>query len=242
MTYQSLAGTISIDYLLLIKLILEVMMRKKRAAILPLVFILAACSSKVTEKEKYSTFLNNYNDITQGKSASGKDVLYWKQTNVDYSKYKYLVYQPMIYFPRPKPTEMVSQRALDNILNYTNQQFKQSMASHFILEDVPRENTLIFRGAITAIDTHKKGLQVYEVLPITLLVAATQSVTGHRTMESSVYMEGEFIDASTNQPVIKVVRKASGNNLNNEKAKLTVDDVKNAIDIIAKDIKEYKTT
>jgi hypothetical protein len=55
-------------------------------------------------------------------------------------------------------------------------------------------------------------------------------------------MEGEFIDASTNQPVIKVVRKASGNNLNNEKAKLTVDDVKNAIDIIAKDIKEYKTT
>ncbi|CAI0911607.1 Protein of uncharacterised function (DUF3313) [Serratia entomophila] len=115
------------------------------------------------------------------------------------------------------------------------------MASHFVLQDIPRENTLIFRGAITAIDTQKKGLQLYEVLPITLLVAATQSVTGHRAMESAVYMEGEFIDAATQQPVIKVVRKASGENLNNEKSQLKVADVKNAIDIIATDIKEYNT-
>lgn len=54
-------------------------------------------------------------------------------------------------------------------------------------------------------------------------------------------MEGEFIDASTHQPVIKVVRKASGENLNNEKTQLTVADVKNAIDIIASDIKQYNT-
>ncbi|CAI1077150.1 Protein of uncharacterised function (DUF3313) [Serratia entomophila] len=211
------------------------------ATLLPLALLLAACSSAVTEKEKYSAFLANYNDITKGKSASGKDVLYWKDPDVDFSKYKYLVYQPMTYFPKPKPSEMVSQRALDNILNYTNRQFKQAMASHFVLQDIPRENTLIFRGAITAIDTQKKGLQLYEVLPITLLVAATQSVTGHRTMESAVYMEGEFIDAATQQPVIKVVRKASGENLNNEKSQLKVADVKNAIDIIATDIKEYNT-
>lgn len=92
-------------------------MRITRATILPLAFILAACSSTVTEKEKYSRFLNDYNDITKSTSASGKDVLYWKETNVDFAKYKYLVYQPMIYFPRPKPTEMVSQSTLDNILS-----------------------------------------------------------------------------------------------------------------------------
>ncbi|HFF9779623.1 DUF3313 family protein [Serratia marcescens] len=216
-------------------------MKVTRAVILPALLLLAACSSAVTEKEKYSTFLTNYNDINKGQSASGKDVLYWKDKNVDFSRYQYLVYQPMIYFPRPKPSEMVSQRALDNILNYTNQQFKQAMGTHFTLVDMPREHTLIFRGAITAIDTQKKGLQIYEVLPITLLIAATQSVTGHRTMESAVYMEGEFIDAATNQPVIKVVRKASGENLNNEKAQLKVTDVKNAIDTIANDIRQYST-
>ncbi|VVA49658.1 hypothetical protein SERVES_03416 [Serratia ficaria] len=216
-------------------------MKVTRAAVLPAMLLLASCSSAVTEKEKYAKFLNNYQDITKGESASGRDVLYWKDPKADFTRYQYLVYQPMIYFPRPQPSEMVSQRALDNILSYTNRQFKQAMGSHFTLVDMPRENTLIFRGAITAIDTHKKGLQVYEVLPITLLIAATQSVTGHRTMESAVYMEGEFIDASTHQPVIKVVRKASGENLNNEKAQLTVADVKNAIDIIASDIKQYNT-
>ena len=83
-------------------------MKKTCAIILPVALTLTACSSSVTEKEKYSTFLPNYNDITKSQSASGKDVLYWKDKNVDFSKYKYLVYQPMIYFPRPKPSEMVS--------------------------------------------------------------------------------------------------------------------------------------
>lgn len=91
-------------------------MKVTRAVILPALLLLAVCSSAVTEKEKYSTFLTNYNDINKGQSASGKDVLYWKDKNVDFSRYQYLVYQPMIYFPRPKPSEMVSQRALDNIL------------------------------------------------------------------------------------------------------------------------------
>lgn len=216
-------------------------MKVSKMAALPAMLLLAACASGVTEKEKYSTFLLNYDDIQKGQSASGKDVLYWKDENTDFSRYQYLVYQPMIYFPRPKPNEIVSQRALDNILNYTNQQFKQALETHFSLVDTPRENTLIFRGAITAIDTQKQNLQLYELLPLTLLIAATQNVTGHRTMESAVYMEGEFIDATSQQPVIKVVRKASGEKLNNEKTKLKAADVKNAIDIIASDIANYKT-
>ncbi|STL62235.1 putative lipoprotein [Escherichia coli] len=40
--------------------------------------------------------------------------------------------------------------------------------------------------------------------------------TGHRTMDTRLYFEGELIDAATNKPVIKVVRQGEGKDLNNE--------------------------
>jgi hypothetical protein len=38
-----------------------------------------------------------------------------------------------------------------------------------------------------------------------MVVAGT--ATGHRTMDTNLYFEGELIDAATNKPVLKVVRK-----------------------------------
>ncbi len=56
-------------------------------------------------------------------------------------------------------------------------------------------------------DSSKEGLQFYEVVPVAMIVAGTQAATGHRTMDTDLYFEAELIDASTNKPVIKVVRK-----------------------------------
>ncbi len=53
--------------------------------------------------------------------------------------------------------------------------------------------SLIFRGAITGVDTSKEGLQFYEVVPVALVVAGTQMATGHRTMDTRLYFEGELI-------------------------------------------------
>ncbi|MFA2053717.1 DUF3313 domain-containing protein [Escherichia coli] len=177
---------------------------------------LSGCASKITQPDKYSGFLNNYSDLKETTSATGKPVLRWVDPSFDQSKYDSIVWNPITYYPVPKPSTQVGQKVLDKILNYTNTEMKEAIAQRKPLVTTAGPRSLIFRGAITGVDTSKEGLQFYEVVPVALVVAGTQMATGHRTMDTRLYFEGELIDAATNKPVIKVVRQGEGKDLNNE--------------------------
>ncbi|WP_370548326.1 DUF3313 domain-containing protein [Edwardsiella tarda] len=206
---------------------------------LPACLLLAGCASTVPSKDQYGNYFTPYENVTRGNTASGQQVLYWRAPGIDMKQFNSLIYQPVIYAPRPKPTAQISQSTLDQILAYTNQQVKAALASHYPLVDKPTGKTLIFRGAITAIDTQKQGVQFYEVLPVTLLIAGTQAATGHRTLDSAVYLQAEFIDAATHKPVLKVVRKISGNPLRNEQTPLRLQDMQPALNALGKDIRAF---
>ncbi len=161
--------------------------------------------------------------------------------SVNHRAYNYdsIVYNPVVYYPAPKPTGQISQKVLDGLLNYTNDKLKTAAASRKPLVTTPGPRSVIFRGAITAVDSSKEGLQFYEVLPIALVVAGTEVATGHRTMDTSLFFEGELIDAATQKTVVKVVRKGEGKDLNNEKTPLTVDNLKQVIDDMATDARMF---
>ena len=106
---------------------------------------------------------------------------------------------------------------------------KEAIAQRKPLVTTAGPRSLIFRGAITGVDTSKEGLQFYEV------VAGTQMATGHRTMDTRLYFEGELIDAATNKPVIKVVRQGEGKDLNNESTPMAFENIKQVIDDMATD-------
>lgn len=200
---------------------------------------LTGCTSKITQPDKYSGFLGDYSDLHQTTSASGKPELRWVAPDYSPENYDNIVYNPVIYYPTPKPTSQVGQEMLDRLLAYTNQQVKSGISQKKPLVIMAGPRSLIFRGAITAVDSSKEGLQFYEVLPIALVVAGTEMATGHRTMNTSLFFEGELIDASTNKPVIKVVRKGEGKDLSNESRPLTVDTLKQVIDDMAVDAVKF---
>jgi hypothetical protein len=58
-------------------------------------------------------------------------------------------------------------------------------------------------------------------------------------MDTDLYFEAELIDASTNKPVIKVVRKGEGKTLANENTPLTVETMKQVIDDMAVDAVKF---
>ncbi|GCJ31023.1 hypothetical protein AUS40_25280 [Escherichia coli] len=153
----------------------------------------------------------------------------------DQSKYDSIVWNPITYYPVPKPSTQVGQKVLDKILNYTNTEMKEAIAQRKPLVTTAGPRSLIFRGAITGVDTSKEGLQFYEVVPVALVVAGTQMATGHRTMDTRLYFEGELIDAATNKPVIKVVRQGEGKDLNNESTPMAFENIKQVIDDMATD-------
>lgn len=206
------------------------------------VMALAGCASKTTTPEQYSGFLKDYSGLKEATTASGKTELRWIAPDYNPAKYTDVVYNPVTYYPVPKPTTQVGQKALADILTYTNTELKKAISERKPLATKVGPHSLIFRGAITAVDSSKEGLQFYEVIPVAMVIAGTEAATGHRTMDTNLYFEGELIDAATNKPVIKVVRKGEGKNLANSNTQLTLDTLKKVIDDMAVDAVKFDPT
>lgn len=206
-----------------------------KVAVLTGLLALSGCASKVTQPDKYSGFLKDYSGLQETKSATGHPVLRWVDPNYNASKYDSIVYNPVTYYPVPKPSTQVGQQVLDKLLSYTNTKMKTAIGQRKPLVATPGPRSLIFRGAITGVDTSKEGLQFYEVVPVALVIAGTQMATGHRDMDTSLYFEGELIDAATNKPVMKVVRKGEGKDLNNESTPMAFETLKQVVDDMATD-------
>lgn len=200
---------------------------------------LTGCASKLAQPNQYSGFLKDYSNLKEATTASGKSELRWIDPNYNPANYDNVVYHPVTYYPVPKPTTQVGEKALQDILNYTNKQLKQAISERKPLATTAGKRSLIFRGAITGVDSSKEGLQFYEVVPVAMIVAGTQAATGHRTMDTDLYFEAELIDASTNKPVIKVVRKGEGKTLANENTPLTIETMKQVIDDMAVDAVKF---
>ncbi|MCF8580402.1 DUF3313 domain-containing protein [Enterobacter ludwigii] len=206
-----------------------------KVAVLTGLLALAGCSSKVAAPDQYSGFLKDYSGLKQTTSATGKPTLRWVDPSYNEANYDNIVWNPITYYPAPKPTTQIGQRTLDELLSYTNNKMKTSIGQRKPIVTKPGPRSLIFRGAITGVTSKQEGLQFYEVVPVALVVAGTQMASGHRTMDTHLYFEGELIDAKTGKPVIKVVRKGEGKELANENTPMGFATLKQVVDDMATD-------
>lgn len=206
-----------------------------KVAVLSGLLALAGCASKVAQPDQYSGFLKDYSGLKETTSATGKPTLRWVDPSYNPSKYDSIVYNPITYYPVPKPTTQIGQKLLDDLLAYINNKMKTALGQHKPIVATPGPRSLIFRGAVTGVSSKKEGLQFYEVVPVALVIAGTQMASGHRTMDTHLYFEGELIDAATGKPVIKVVRKGEGSELNNENSPMTLATLKKVVDDMATD-------
>lgn len=206
-----------------------------KVALLSGLLAMAGCASKVAAPDQFSGFLKDYSGLQQTTSATGKPTLRWVDPSYKPDNYDSIIWTPITYYPEPKPTTQIGKRTLDELRNYTNDKLKAAVAQRKQIVTTPGKHSLIFRGAITGVSSQKEGLQFYEVVPFALVVAGTQMATGHRTMDTHLFFEGELIDAATNKPVVKVVRKGEGKELANENTPLTFQTLKQVVDDMATD-------
>lgn len=211
-----------------------------QAALVTGALLLAGCTSHVTQSEKFSGFLGDYSNLKETKTASGTPVLHWIDPSFKASNYSYLMFEPIKFYPEPQPTAQISKETLQGVLDYANTRLKPAMGERLQLTDHAGPRTLIFKGAITGVNTSAEGLQFYEVIPVALVIAGTETATGHRTRDTEVYFEGELVDASTGKTVFKVVRKGFGKQVSNDTQKVTANDLKVVVDSLANDTKLFQ--
>lgn len=213
---------------------------KKHAVLLPLLalpLLLAGCSSNKVSSEDYSGFLNDYSHLSEQENASGAKVMSWVDPDLNLSRYTSVYVEPTQYFPKPAPTDKVSQQTLDQISAYYTQVLKREFGQVLPVVNQPSGDSLVVRAAITGVSSHTQSLHAYEVIPIALIAAGVSTATGIRDQDTLIATEADFLDGRTSREVAQVVRKGTGQPLENDKQAMTANDVKGVLDGWAKDMR-----
>lgn len=194
------------------------------------------CSSKTVEPDQYSGFLKDYSQLKETKSPSGAEVMRWMDPKLDINQFTSFYVEPSQLYPKPQPTEKIPQQTLNGITSYYDQALKRELSKSLPLATGPGPGVIVVRPAITAVSSKTEGLHVYEVIPIALVAAAVSTATGIRDQETTLATEAVFLDGSSNKVVAQVVRKGTGQPLENSSQAMKATDVKAVIDGWASDM------
>lgn len=226
-------------------------MRSSSFAITGLLFsalLLGGCASKeTTQPDQYSGFLPDYSRLQPATSPTGQPVMRWMAPGFKLDNYQHVMVHSIGFYPAPNPSEQISAPALEDLRAYTSEQVKAAFGRRFQMHEpsttpkgsLPRGKTLVLRAAITGVDTRAEGLKPYEVIPIALIAAAASTASGARDRNTELFIEAELMDASTGQPVLQVVRKGYGKELENKEEQVTLDTLKGVIDGVVRDIEKF---
>jgi len=206
--------------------------------------LVGGCTSKVTEREQYSGFLSNYNNLQQVTTTSGETAMRWVSPSWNPNAYNTVAFNKLELYPAPQPNERVNRQTLEELQSYMTSKTKSVLGQKYKVVSSaksapPGSKTLIMRAAITGVNAENEGMKWYEVVPVAAVVGGVSAASGHRDQETTLFIEAEFIDASNNQTVAKVVRKVFGSTLSNTSQKITTKDFKVAIDKLSTDLQAF---
>ncbi|MBU0807865.1 DUF3313 domain-containing protein [Pseudomonas sp. MIL19] len=216
------------------------MMLKTLGLALSASVLLAGCASNTPTPSQYSGFLSDYSQLQPTQSPSGATVMRWIAPDFQLANYSSVLVEKPLFYPAPTPSAQVSQQTLNDIANYLQQAIRLELAGRMRIVEQADRDTLVLRSAITAVNLSPEGLKVYEVIPVALVAAAASTAAGTRDLNTEVYVELEAIDGSNSKPMVRVVRKGHGLQLENDSTQLRLDDITPALDTWAKDARDFK--
>ena len=202
--------------------------------------LLAGCASQTTQPSQYSGFLADYSQLRPTTSASGAPVMRWVSPDFKDADYRSVYVEQPVFHPAPKPSDQVSQDTLERVADYLRQAIVREVSQRMPVVDTPDRDSLVLRSAITGVAVSAEGLHAYEVIPIALVLAAANTAAGTRDRDTVIYVEMEAVAARDGQPMVRVVRKGHGLQLENSDTRLTLDDLKPALDTWARDARSFK--
>ncbi|MGW7773624.1 DUF3313 domain-containing protein [Pseudomonas machongensis] len=201
------------------------------------VLALAACSSNRVDPSQYSGFLKDYSRLKPAESISGAPVMRWIDPRIKASQYRQVYIEPSQFYPRPQPTAVISAQTLQAITRYFDDAMRRELGSVLTVVSAPGPGTIVVRPAITAVSTKTEGLKPYEVVPIALVAAAVNTAAGGRDQEVDIAVEAAFLDGANQKVLAQVVRKGTGEALENDTAQLKLENVKPVLDGWASDMR-----
>jgi hypothetical protein len=182
-----------------------------------------------------SGFLGDgYPKLVDVQSPSKQKVKRWLAPEVVAANYDSLMLQPTVLYPEPQGTEQASMATLNEIRAYMDVALKRELADVITLVNEPGPRTLKLRPAITAAAAKDMGLKPYQYMPIAFVVTL-----GQTTKKATLAVEYEVQDSSTGKVIGAGMRESAGQDIKSMNEKLTLENVKPAVDVWAKDARAF---
>ena len=206
--------------------------------------LLGGCTSKITQKEQYSDFLPDNNNLQEVTTTSGQKAMRWVTPSWNSNAYDTVAFKQLELYPAPRPDDRVNLKTLEELQAYMTSSAKNVLRQKYSIVSNAQSasagsRTLIMRAAITGVTASNEGMHWYEIIPVAALVGSVTAATGHRDQNTELYIEAELIDASNGQTVAKVVRKVFGETLKNASQPVTTNDFKVAIKTVSSDLQAF---
>ena len=133
--------------------------------------LLGGCTSQVTDREQYSGFLSNYDNLEEVTTPTGEKTTRWVSPSWNPNAYDTVVFSKLELYPTPKPNERVNQQTLADLQNYMTSKAKGVLGQKYrLVPNVgaarPGSTPLILRAAITGVSALNEGMKWYEVVPV----------------------------------------------------------------------------
>jgi hypothetical protein len=188
-------------------------------------------------QEKDSGFLRDYSRLQEAQTADGKTIRAWASPKFAPDNYNAIMLDPFILYPEPRPTERVSAGALNDILKYSNDVFKQSLGARFKVVDGAAPGVARIRAAFSSVGSKDEALKGYQYIPLAFLATAASRAASGAPQQAFIVLEVEVTDSVSGQLLASRVRVLTGEGVAKaigEKDPVTLQVVKPVLDAAAK--------
>lgn len=186
--------------------------------------LLSACTGQPEkpDQSKFSGYLAQkyYEKLTKANTPSGEVAYRYIAPEFKASNYHSVIIDPVITFPKPKPTSQISENTIAILETRMTSLFSSSFSKFLPLAKSSGKGVIRMKSAITGVNVSSKSLEAYEYIPIALIVSGVSYATGTRDQEVNIYLESIFVDSVSNEVLAVSVRQISGEDLEDAKTRL----------------------
>jgi hypothetical protein len=177
--------------------------------------MLSACGNQphTINQHEASGFLRDYSSLQASKDTQGKTILAWASSKLTRANYNAILLDPLVFYPEPRPSELVSSEELQRILVYSNSLLRHTLAEKFRMVDRAAPGVLRFRAAISAVAAQPSRLRPYEYVPIGFIARLTERAATGAPPEALMVIEVEGTDSLTGELLGQRVRVGTGERL-----------------------------
>jgi Protein of unknown function (DUF3313) len=205
----------------------------------------AGCASNPPTKQDYSGYLGSYQDLKEVEGPNGEKFLRYTNPRLNPANYSAVMIEKVEFYPRPAPTEQLSQETIDQIGSYMTDTLRQKIGEKVQVVEKPGPGVARLNVAITGAAGEKEGLKPYQIIPVAFVITmASRGVSG-TPEEAKLVVEARATDSLSGETLIKVVRVGTGEGLKKNaegERVISLESVKPLIDRWAEEVAANVTT